>query len=270
LIRFLLSQQSNTIKAFSADRLGKAAGHFRHCRWVVISCSFRLRRVSTWPPITGKPPMTIRQAILRITSGLIGLLLFTTTVEARIDFKALQETRIDLETLKFEKAQFFGHVTQTIKEKAFGLGTYGRVPFHPCDMEYDGLRLNEYQNLRGVSLRFISNPSCNQTVIQLLLEQHYQYRPQALSSYQNRQCMLSLEKIFSPMLEYYTIRYEERTLENCDHCGRQEMDRLNKIAAQQRQITQHCRQEADKVMSLLQELDEVINQAFRQKETTPP
>jgi hypothetical protein len=214
--------------------------------------------------------MTFKQAITRITCCLICLASFGSTANARIDFKALKDTRIDLETLKIEKAQFLAFVTQTIEEKPFGLGAYGRVSLDLCNMEYDGIKLIDYQNPKGISHRFISNPSCDQTVIQRLLKLHYQYKPEALSSYQNRRCIMTLEKIFSPMLEYYTIRYEEKTLENCQRCDQREKDRLNTIADLQRQLKQNCRQEADKVMDFLQELDEVINRSFSGKKITPP
>jgi len=192
------------------------------------------------------------------------------TVRAQINFNALQETKIDLEALEIDKPRFFAFVARVINEKPFGLGTYGQVPFRACDLEFNERKLIDYQTLKGISHQYLSNPSCDQTVIRQFLKQNYNYRPQTLSQYQDRKCILTLEKIFGPMLEYYTIRYEEKTRPDCYLCDQKEKLRLDKIATLHRQIQKECQPDSEKVMQFLRELDETIVKTFKAKKLAHP
>ncbi|MBU2514985.1 hypothetical protein KJ966_26995 [bacterium] len=186
-------------------------------------------------------------------------------VQAKINFQTVEQDKIDLETLKTDRDQFFEFVKSTILNRPSGLGNYGTVSFHACDMEIGNQKLIDYKTMEGKRIKFLSNPSCNQTVIRRVLENSYKYSKTELTSYQNRQCILSVEKIISPMLEYYTIKYEEQKKPDCSACDYKEKERLDLILSTQRKIIQHCKVQADNVMKFISELDTQIETAYKNK-----
>jgi len=147
------------------------------------------------------------------------------------------------------------------------LGAYGQVPIRICDMPYKGKKLIDYQTEKGIGNKFLSNPSCEQTVLRVFLKQNYGFNPDDLSDYQSRKCILTLEKIFSPMLEYYTIRYEEKTKPNCRGCEFEEKRRLQKIISIQQKINDACLTEAKPILNFLNDLDEQIENTFQKKQS---
>ena len=164
-----------------------------------------------------------------------------------------------------DKEQFFTFITETIAGKPFGLGAYGRVSVKICDMLYKGRKLIDYKTEKGIDHRFLSNPSCSQTVLRKILEKSYGFNAGSPSVYQDRKCILNVEKIFSPMLEYYTIKYEEKTKPDCRRCEDNEKWRLQKIIAAQKAISEACHDESKSILEFLSDLDAQIENAFRKK-----
>lgn len=199
------------------------------------------------------------------------LLLATPDLQARIRFNSTLSIQIDLEKLDLSKAAFFSYVTEVVRQKPFGLQTYGQVPFRVCDLKLKGRKLFDYETSKGRNIRFISNPSCDQIVIRRLLETNYHYELKNLSAYDNRNCIRAVEGIFSPLLEYYTIHYEdaihyeEKTKPDCVLCDEKERKRMEKITVVQKTIIEDCRQEQEKVIEFLNDLDETIEKAFQSK-----
>lgn len=194
------------------------------------------------------------------------LLFFVTGVAfGEINFSAIQKERIDLKKLEIEKQQFFDFVAEKVNSKRKGLGLYGRVSFIPCSIKVDGVELSSYKNLKGRDVKYLSNPSCGQLVLGKVLKKGYGYDSGKLSTYGNRQCLLTIEKIFSPILEYYTILYEERAKKSCSNCDFAEKKRLSKIGKIQSKIEDSCGSEYSKVDAFLAELGLVIEKAFKEK-----
>ncbi len=185
--------------------------------------------------------------------------------QAKINFKATAGDKIDLETIDTNSDQFFEFIKFTILNRPAGLGNYGRVSIYPCHMKMGNQRLIDYKTPEGKEIKFLSNPSCHQIVIRKVLENSYNYSKTSLSSYQNRQCILSVEKIISPMLEYYTIKYEEQKKTNCAACDYKEKERLNKILSTQKKVVQHCKSQSDSVMGFITDLDTQIEAAYKIK-----
>lgn len=201
---------------------------------------------------------------------IFSLLLPAQNSEAKILFKTGRSINIDLEKLKLNKDAFFSYVTTSVHENPFGLQAYGQVPFRACNFELNGRKLFDYKTIEGRENRYISNPSCDQIVIRRLLENSYNYQKGNLSSYQNRMCLRSIEKIFSPLLEYYTIHYEEKSKKGCPRCDEKEQERMDKIVSFQEKIIENCLQEQEKVIQFLNELDQTIEAAFKSKRNSPP
>mgnify|MGYP007123709386 CR=1 FL=1 len=132
-------------------------------------------------------------------------------------------------------------------------------------MPYKGKKLIDYKTLKGIDNRFLSNPSCSQTVLGKILIKSYGFSHDNVSSYQGRKCLLNIEKIFSPMLEYYTIRFEEKTKPDCLSCEDNEQRRLQKIIAAQKKISEACKGEKTSILQFLGDLDEKIENAYRKK-----
>jgi hypothetical protein len=200
-----------------------------------------------------------------LTALTLVLLLTTPDLQARIRFNSTQSIQIDLEKLELDKAVFFTYVAQIVREKPFGLQAYGQVPFRVCDLKLKDRKLFDYETIKGRNNRFISNPSCDQIVIRRLLETNYRYQLKNLSPYDNRKCVRSVESIFRPLLEYYTIHYEEKTKPTCILCDEKERVRMEKIAGIQDSIIKNCRPEQEKVIGFLNDLDETIEKAFQSK-----
>ena len=201
----------------------------------------------------------------RFGIAFIILLLVSSLTIAKINFQAGGKDKIDLDKLVIDKEAFFDHVKNTILSHPPGLGNYGRVAFHPCDMEIEGLKLIDYKTMEDREIRYLSNPSCYQIVLRKVLEHDYRYNEKAISRYQNRQCMLSVEQIISPMLEYYTIKYEERKISDCPSCDFKEKERLDLILSTQKKISEHCTSDSTKVMNFITDLDAIIEKSYQTK-----
>lgn len=199
---------------------------------------------------------------------LVLMILFSLTLpiaDARIRFDQTVSIEIDLKNLDIRKQTFLDYVTRVVHEKPFGLQAYGQVPFKVCEMKHKGRQLLDYQTTEGRKVRFMSNPSCDQLVLQRLLKLDYNYQPDDHGFYQNRKCIRSIEEIFSPLLEYYTIRYEEKTRPDCERCDAKERHRLSKISGIQEKIVKNCKAEQDNVIRFLTDLDATIENAFQSK-----
>lgn len=197
------------------------------------------------------------------------MLLGGQNTEARIRFETTRSIQIDLENLKINNQTFLAFVTQVVHQNPFGLQAYGQVPFNVCEMKLEGRRIIDYQTTKGREVRFMSNPSCDQIVLRRLLETSYEYSRDSLSPYENRQCIRSIESIFSPLLEYYTIHFEDKSRPDCVRCDEKERSRLGKIAAIQEKIASGCKSEQDKVIRFLTDLDASIEKAFQTKQNKP-
>ncbi len=184
---------------------------------------------------------------------------------AKIDFSKPAQETLDIETLDIDKAGFFDFVKSTIMAKKPGLGKYDRVSFSPCDIKINDQKIIDYRDKNGKEIRFFSNPSCYQIVVRRVLENSYQYNKSIITNYQNRQCMQNVVKIISPLLEYYTIRYEERNMGNCDICDFKEKKRIELILATQQKVIQHCKSQSDNVIKFISELDSHIESTFKLK-----
>ena len=203
----------------------------------------------------------------QIVIGIIILAIFAIhPALAKINFNEFTQDRIDLEKLTVKKDQLFDFITQSINEKPLGLGAYGRVSIRICDMPHKGKKLIDYQTEKGIGNQFLSNPSCDQTILHRILQLNYGFKADNLSPYQSRQCILNVEKIFSPMLEYYAIRYEEKLKPDCRRCEDNEKRRLQKIITIQQKIGETCQDETKPILNFLNDLDEKIENAYRKKQ----
>ncbi len=193
------------------------------------------------------------------------VLLASQSADARIRFETTRAIQIDLENLEINSQTFFTYITTVIHRNPFGLQAYGQVPFNVCDMKLKGRKLFDYQTTKGRKVRFMSNPSCDQIVLRRLLEASYEYNRGGLSPYENRKCIRNIESIFSPLIEYYTIQYEEKSRPDCKRCDEKERERLGKIAGIQEKMAASCKGEQDKVIRFMNHLDETIEKAFQTK-----
>ncbi len=212
--------------------------------------------------------MKNRKKAYAVIVSVVSLLFFTGVAIAKIDFKTIEQTRIDIEKITIEKKHFFSFITGIISKKRFGLGNYGRVSFSPCDIKINDRKLIEYRTLKGLENKYLSNPSCDQTVIRKVLEKNYNYRSNNLTRYQSRKCIMTIEKVFSPLLEYYTIQHEEKRSKDCRSCDAEERGRLNKILNIQKKIADNCHEEREKVLNFLSDLDNTVDRAYRLKNTS--
>ncbi len=184
---------------------------------------------------------------------------------AKINFSAAAKNKIDLEKLSINKEQFLSFVSGAINERSPGLGYYQTVSISPCQFKLNDQKLVDYKTLKGIEAKYLSNPSCNQIVIRKILENSYDYKKENLTSYQNRRCIITFEKMLSPLFEYYTIRYEEKELLGCNTCNTKERNRLKKIEDIQKKLAQECHSEQQKVMRFFSDLDEMVEKTYQQK-----
>lgn len=184
---------------------------------------------------------------------------------AQINFSSPAQESLDIETLDINKDTFFDFVKSTIMNNKPGLGKYDRVAFYPCDIKIADQKIIDYKDQKGKDIKFFSNPSCHQIVIRRVLENSFQYNRSGITSYQNRQCLLHVERIISPVLEYYTLIYEERTKGNCNVCDFKEKERIDLILATQKKVLEHCQSQSDNVMNFISELDSQIESTFKLK-----
>jgi len=184
---------------------------------------------------------------------------------ARLNFDSLDQAKINLETVKISKNQFFVFVKNMVEALPPGLGTYGRVPFHPCDIKINNQKLFNQFNEKGIKLNYLSNPSCDQAIISKLLEQNYDFQKKNLSKYNHRRCILSIENILSPIFEYYTIIYEEKSKKECPQCNEMEQSRLTKIITYQKKIEDSCESEYNSTKEFLNALNNILDQTYSNK-----
>ncbi len=192
------------------------------------------------------------------------LLLGSQSSLSKVNFTLIKKEVINLNKLEIHKEEVFSFLNATIKMKRTGLGAYGRVSFNLCQIPIDGQVLEEYKSPSGRELKFLSNPSCAQTVLQKILENDYSYESGTFSIYDNRRCLLTVEKIFSPLMEYYTILFEEK-IKKCPGCTQQENNRLAKISSIQVELGEKCLGENGKVLHFLEDLDQTIESAYKEK-----
>jgi len=210
--------------------------------------------------------MTVLKHNARILIFLLFLSFSTVTpLWAKINYSDSESKKIDLNEEKIDKQLFFQFVQDQIKARSPGLGAYGRVSFIPCDMDFEGKPLGSYENKEGREIRFLSNPSCDQMVVGTVLKQNFGYQAEKLGKYGNRKCLLSVEKVFSPLLEFYTIVYEERKKKSCPRCQKLEDNRVKRIRNYRSKASVDCGQEQKKVMHFLDELESTIESAYQEK-----
>ncbi|MDH5560943.1 MAG: hypothetical protein OEY59_08850 [Deltaproteobacteria bacterium] len=201
-----------------------------------------------------------------LTLIFIGLFIFIAwPLSAKIDFETISNEKIDLDKLKIDKQQFFAFVKKNIVKKKPGLGNFGRVSFIPCQFEFNHTQLAELKTIEGKQIKFLSNPSCDQIVLRKVLSESYAYNRSSINSYKEKKCIFTLEKAFSPILEYYTILYEERFIKDCPYCESAEKSRLKKIGEIQSQIRDYCGSEQSKILKFLGELDGLAESVFKEK-----
>jgi len=186
-------------------------------------------------------------------------------VRALVRFEASRSMQIDLEKLEISREDFFGFVTTLVHQKPFGLQAYGQVPFSACEITVNGRPLVDYELPNGRKIRFISNPSCAQVVLKRVLDLNYGYRADNLDAYGNRKCIRAVESVFRPLLEYYTIHYEEKSRPDCERCDEKESRRLERINQVRERIVDSCGPEQQRVIRFLSELDQAIEKAFQSK-----
>lgn len=192
-------------------------------------------------------------------------IVFTAPTQALIDFQGAEKDKIDLETLETDRDQFFDFLKSSIISRPAGLGKYGRVPFYPCNMVVNNRKLIDYKTLEGKEIKFLSNPSCDQIVIRKVLENSYSYAKEKMSGYQGRQCILNVEKLISPILEFYTIKYEERKKSYCNACDFKEQKRMDLILRIQKAAVQDCGSQKDSVMQFISDLDAEVEKIYKSK-----
>ena len=197
------------------------------------------------------------------------LLSFSSVTSAAIDFDAITSDQIDLAALKISKKSFFEFAADQVQEKKPGLGTYGIVEFETCAYPVNGRPLHQLQTLAGKPIRLLSTPSCTETVIQKVLEQNYNFDPTKPNNYKARRCIYTLIKAFRPMMEYYSMVYEERKAGDCRFCDDQEKRRLEKIAKTGQKTKQFCGSNQPKVQQFLQEFSNQLDQAYKAKTQAP-
>ena len=208
----------------------------------------------------------INKKVFLISIVVLSLILIIPAVlSAKVNFKSISVEKIDLDNLKINKSKFFDYIKDTIRDKPKGLGTFGRVSFIPCDIKINGEKLSGLKNLKGKELKFFSNPSCDQVVIRKVISQSYQYKKKNLSSYKDKKCMFSLQKVFSPLLEYYTIKFEEKFIKDCPYCASAEKSRINQISDIQNKVKNYCKSEGDKILTFINDLDVFIEREFKEK-----
>jgi len=201
---------------------------------------------------------------------LVGWLCFASVGLAAIDFEAITVGHIDLEKLKVSKSSFLAFADAQVRQRSEGLGTYGIVDFNACDYPVAGKPLSKLENLEGKALRLLSTPSCQELVIQKVLVQNYQFGPEVPSAYKARRCIYTLIKAFRPMMEYYTLKYEEAKSGNCSFCEDQQRRRLEKIAKVTQKTTQFCGENQPKVQQFLNDLSGQLDQSFIRKNSPNP
>lgn len=196
---------------------------------------------------------------------LLFLFCFSSPVIAKINFKAVTDDRIDIETIELTKNDFFTFLDEFIKSRPKGLGNYGTVAFQACEYKINNMRLIDHKTMEGKEIKFLTNPTCDQVFIKKVLEKGYQYQSGNLTYYENRKCLLNIESIFSPILEYYTLKYEERTAGNCSSCDFKEDERLKKILRIQDLIQKSCKSETAKVVEFLADFDANVEKSMKEK-----
>ena len=227
---------------------------------VTRSCDLCHRGVkpqSRWYLMTFKRMMQL----LILLSSL--LFLATSLVTAKVNIKELTANTIDLDALVIDKASFYEFLREVVHHRTEGLGMYGQFEVNLCEIPLNDRPMMSYRNVEDREIRFISNPSCPQLVLIKVLREGYGYDPSTMSSYENRKCIRSVEKIISPLLEYYTITWELENKKDCIGCDAKKRLKLQKIVSQQKRIKSDCT--IDQIGQFLDDLEAAIEEAYRTK-----
>lgn len=184
---------------------------------------------------------------------------------AKINFQGSVQEKIDLRNLEIDKDEFLLFVEEFIQTKEEGLGIYGRVSLKVCNIEVTGQKLIEYKDMEGNEIRFLTSPSCQQVVLRRILQNSYDYDTANLGSYDDRECIMAVEKIISPILEYYTLKYEEKPSGKCNACEFKIKDRLEKILSARDRIQKSCETESNKAMKFITDFDAFVEKTFKAK-----
>ena len=118
--------------------------------------------------------------------ALLLLLLLAPALWAQIDLKQIGQDRVDTQNLKVEKPAFYRFVAGVVKTSKPGLGNYGQVNLPLCQFEVGGVPLENLKNEAGKHIKFLSNPSCSQLVLEKLLVGGYGYDEKTIKSYQSK------------------------------------------------------------------------------------
>lgn len=193
------------------------------------------------------------------------LTLFPLVTLAQIDlFKKATQDQIDLESLTFTKEQIFEHVDREIQNKPLGVGKFGEVILHLCDLTIEGRRLSDLKNMENRAIRLLSNPSCDQIILRKMLQTSYDYKEENLVRYRDRQCVMGLSKVIKPLLAYYALLIEE-PVKGCNYCQTRQKVKANAIMKEQTNTSKFCGVEAGKVVRFVRELSEEIEKSMRKK-----
>lgn len=189
------------------------------------------------------------------------LTIFPTYSTAQTEFEDLFSTTLDIQVLEIKKKPFFAFIHKTVQEKEKGLGTYGKLNIDFCKFTFKGRPLNAYQTSKGRDVRFLSNPSCHQMVLQKVLTLNYKYDPDNRSSYDNRKCIRYIEDLTAPLYEFYTLKFELTPQGNCTFCESKERARVQKIIKIRRKIKETC--DSKSVFSFISDLEQAFTRALK-------
>lgn len=196
----------------------------------------------------------------------ISILLFLPwAASAQLDFDQLGDDKVDLEALQVTKQAFMEFVDQEVAQKEPGLGTYGIVKLEVCHFPVNGRRLSDLKTLQGKSVPLISNPSCEQLVVQKLLDAAYGYAQTDLSPYARRRCLYETTQAFGHMMEYYTIKHVNPVIDECRFCEGQLKRRLTKIQQAHAKAQSYCGPAMPKIKEFLQDLSDRLDLAYQAK-----
>lgn len=183
----------------------------------------------------------------------------------QIKLDRLLNDRVDLSKLEVTKDSFFAFIARDIAAKPIGYRSYSQVAFDACDYPYKEKALKLYRDPKGKELKYLSNPTCEQTILHKVLRASYRYEMKKLSSYRHRQCLLNLSKIIDPILVLYALQIEEPTKGPCSYCNSMMKHRAKSVFKAQEQINKFCGKEAGKTAKFIMDLSEVVEGAMRTK-----
>lgn len=186
------------------------------------------------------------------------------SLHAKIDDSWLTKNTVNLETLNISKKQLFTHIKDSILQSPKGLGNFGRISIKLCALKINGEPLIDLNTKEGKKIRFLSNPSCSLLLLEKLLKNEYRFNPYSFSEYEKRRCILTIEQIISPLLEFYSIQFEER-LKECSFCDSAAHNRLEKILKLRKKVIKTCKNASGKTTQLIDDLNQLIEQTYQEK-----